>query len=318
MCLIPTHILEGMEKSKEMKVLLVGGFGFLGKNMIKKFSNDHELIVYTKEKTTESTKINDLQVASIEKGLIEDKKIHDVIKKYKPDVVIHLAALSGLRKCEENVFEAFQVNVFGTFNIIKACLETHSKIIFISSREVYGETLSNESTEDDPLMPNNIYGITKMIGETLVKHAGHKHNLDYTILRLSNVYGPGGQGGVNRIIKTAVEEKRIQINDGNQFMNFVYVEDVVDLIMLVLNDKHSSKQIFNVGSDDTLTINEFATKVAELVHDKIKLEYFPRIEFETICFKPSLIKLEKILKFRAKTNLKVGIEKTIKWYENER
>ena len=157
-----------------------------------------------------------------------------------------------------------------------------------------------------------------MIGETLVKHAGHKHNLDYTILRLSNVYGPeGGQGGVNRIIKTAVEEKRIQINGGNQFMNFVYVEDVVDLIMSILDDNRSSKQIFNVGSVDTLTVNEFATKVVRLVEGEIKLEYFPRIEFETICFKPSLIKLEKILKFRAKTDLKTGIEKTIKWYKYE-
>jgi len=298
-----------------MKILLIGGLGFIGRRFIRKFFDYHELIILGNEKTVDSSKKNDLPVIPIEKGRIEDEKIPLVVKKYKPDVIIHLAALSGLKKCEENPHEAFKVNVLGTFNVVRSCLETNSKLIFISSREVYGETLGNESTEEDPLIPNNVYGITKMLGETIVKHAAQKYNLDYTILRLTNVYGPeAGQRGVNRIIKTAVKEKKIQINWGNQLVNLVYVDDVVNLIGLILNDKRSSRQIFNVGSSDTLTIKEFVNKVSELVQQSIDIECLPKVKFETVSFRPNLVKLEKFLGFRAQTNLKYGIEKTINWY----
>ena len=187
-----------------MKIFLVGGLGFIGGRFLKKFSNTHELIVFTKTKNIASNK-NRLPVL-IEKGLIEDKQIITKIKKHKPDVVVHLAALTGLVKCEKYNYSTFQINVLGTFNVVKACLESGAKLIFISSREVYGETMNNESKEDDPLKPKNVYGVTKMLGEFLVKNAGQNYNLDYTILRLTNVYGPeGNERGVNSIIKNAIK-----------------------------------------------------------------------------------------------------------------
>jgi len=299
-----------------MKVLVVGGLGFLGKRFIRKWSQIHELIIFDREKPFEPTE-NDLPLIAIEKGTVEDGKIYDMVRKYKPEVVIHLAALSGLRKCEDNPYEAFKVNVFGTFNVSKACLENDSKLIFISSREVYGETFDKESTENDSLRPNNVYGLTKMIGESIIKHESEKHGLDYTILRLTNVYGPeAGLRGANRIIETAIKEKKIRINGGNQLLNLVYVDDIIDLLMLVVSDKRSSKQIFNVGSEDTVTIKEFAEKVSRSLDGNIEFEYFPQIKFETISFRPSLMKLEAVFGFRAKTDLKTGIEKTIDWYAN--
>lgn len=299
-----------------MRILVVGGRGFLGKRFIRKWSQIHELIIFDREKPLEPAE-NDLSLIPIEKGTVEEEKIYEAVRKYKPEVVIHLAALSGLRKCEDNPYEAFKVNVFGTFNISKACLENDSKLVFISSREVYGETLNKESTENDSLRPNNVYGLTKMIGESIIKHESEKHGLDYTILRLTNVYGPeAGLRGANRIIETAIKEKKIRINGGNQLLNLVYVDDIIDLFMLVVSDKRSSKQIFNVGSEDTVTIKEFAEKVSRSLDGNIEFEYFPQIKFETISFRPSLMKLETVLGFRAKTDLKTGIEKTIDWYAN--
>lgn len=297
-----------------MKILLVGGLGFIGGRFIKKFFNIHELIVFTKKESVRTNKNNKLRIL-IEKCIIEDMQTIEIIKKHKPNVVIHLAALTGLMKCEKNYYDAFLVNILGTFNVVKACLKSGSKLIFISSREVYGETLNNESKEDDPLKPKNIYGVTKMIGEYLVQHAGQNYNLDYTILRLTNVYGPeGNERGVNSIVKNALKKKKIEIHGGNQLLNLVYVDDVVELINLVLDDKRSSKQIFNVGSEDNITIKEFAEEVSKSVNGNITFEYVSLPGVVTTTFRPSLEKLKKVLGFSSKTKLKDGIKKMIEWY----
>jgi len=175
-----------------VKILLVGGLGFIGKRFARRFSDVHNIIIFDlKDDINRAGKITNKKII-LEEGSIEDKKIDESISKHSPDAVIHLAALTGLKKCHENPKEAFLANVYGTFNVLNACIKAHSKLIFFSSREVYGETLSGQSSEDDPLAPNNTYGITKMIGENLVRYAGEKNNLDFTILRLTNVYGPGG------------------------------------------------------------------------------------------------------------------------------
>ncbi len=252
----------------------------------------------------------------IEEGLVEDKQIIAKIKKHKPDVVVHLAALTGLMKCEKNYYDTFQINVLGTFNVVKACIESGAKLIFISSREVYGETLNNESKEDDPLKPKNVYGVTKMIGEFLVKNAGQNYDLDYIILRLTNVYGPGGnERGVNSIVKNALKNKKIKIHGGDQLLNLVYVDDVAELINLTLEKKHSSKQIFNVGSEDNITIKEFAEEVSHSLNGNIEFEYASLPDVVTMNFIPSLEKLKKVLGFSSKTNLNEGIKNTIEWYK---
>jgi UDP-glucose 4-epimerase len=302
-----------------MKVLLVGGLGFIGRRFIRKFSKIHEIIVYAQHDSISNAKeILDLKYILVEEGNVEDRKIIDVIEKHKPDVVIHLAALTGLMKCQKSPEEAFMINVYGTFNVVSACSKTHSKLIFISSREVYGNTISEESKEEDPLRPNNIYGITKMLGETLIKQESERKDLDFTILRLTNVYGPeGDQYGAQVIIRDALRSGKIQIMGGNQTLNYVYVDDVVDCINLVLTNKKSSRQVFNVGSKHTLSIEQFVEKVIQIVGTKIETQRRSMRETETSNFKPSLKKAKESLGFEAKISLEEGIKKAIQWYEGK-
>ena len=153
-----------------MKILLVGGFGFIGKRFMRKFSKSYDFVVYAQHNDiSKMNKILDIRNILFEEGSVEDKRVIDVIVKHKPDVVIHLAALTGLKKCHDNPEEAFRVNVYGTFNVINGCSRTRSKLIFISSREVYGNTINGESKEDDLTLPNNTYGMTKMLGEIFIK-----------------------------------------------------------------------------------------------------------------------------------------------------
>jgi len=302
-----------------MKILLTGGFGFIGKRFIKKYSKDYDIIVFaTKEDEANGKEYSHFKNVIFEEGSIVGKKIFDVVNKHKPDTIIHLAALTGLARCHVNPEKAFQVNVFGTQNVLDACSKTNSKFIFISSREVYGETKGKQSSEDDPLYPNNVYGTTKLEGEKLVQQMSKKYNFDFTILRLTNVYGPeGDQYGAQIIIKDALFKKRIRILGGDQRLNFVYVDDIVDLINLVLQDKRSSKLVFNVGSEYSVTINEYVEKVIGLLKEHVEIEYLPSRVIETFNFIPDLTKLKNTLNYSAKTSLKEGIVKTIKWYSAE-
>jgi len=180
-----------------MKIMLIGGLGFIGKHLIRRLLNHdrtHELTVFDNSearlRNLNFIKYNKLKV---EVGDITDKDcIEEAVFKCRPEVIAHLAALTGIGRCNENPSLAFSVNVFGTYNVVEACKELDTKLIFISSREVYGDSKSNVTSEDDPLNPNNIYGLTKLLAENLVRWGASKFNIEYTILRLTNVYGPEG------------------------------------------------------------------------------------------------------------------------------
>jgi len=97
-------------------------------------------------------------------------------------------------------------------------------------------------------------------------------------------------------------------------MNFIFVDDVVDLINIVLENKKSSNQTFNVGSQDTLNIEDFVAKVAKIIGSDIKIENLPMRKNETTNFLPSLKKAKELLGFNVKTSLDSGLKKTIEWY----
>jgi UDP-glucose 4-epimerase len=309
-------IFKGFTSRYKVKILLVGGAGFIGKRFIRKHAQKNKIIVYATTQDIIKSKnfLNEFNIET-EEGVIEENKLSQIIEFHKPDVVIHLAALTGLVKCHNDPQNAFKTNVYGTHNVANSCANLRCKLIFISSREVYGETIDKSTREDDPLLPNNVYGITKMMGENIIQFFNQTQNLDFTILRLTNVFGPeGDQYGAQIIIKKALRDKKIQIFGGSQRLNYVYVDDVVDIIYKAIENKKSSKQIFNVGSTNTITVKEFAETVSNIIGDNIEFEYKPMRETETTNFEPNLTKLQKFFGL-PQTSLDEGIKKTIGWYK---
>jgi len=293
--------------NKDMKVLLTGGCGFIGSSFIKKFNKEFDfIIISSKEKIIEKT-------VRTEYGSVSNKNIIKIIETINPDVIIHLAALSGLKKCEANPKKAFEINVIGTENVIKGCLKTNSRLIFISSREVYGLATSKKSNENDRLKPINIYGQTKMKAENIIDEYAKKFGLNYTILRLTNVYGSGGKSGVNNLIRESLKEGKIVVNGGEQILNFIFIDDVIELIRLVLLNDKLSGEIFNIGSKDTISLKKFVEILIELSSEKINVEFRKKPNFESLFFQPDIKKQQKILEYNTKTGLKEGINKTLQY-----
>ena len=290
-----------------MRILLIGGHGFIGSNLIKKFNREFDFVVISSKKGIDTGDIKTEYIS------VTNKKIVKIIETLNPDIIIHLAALSGLKKCENDPKKAFEVNVTGTKNIVEGCLKTNAKLIFISSREVYGSTINEKSNEDDMLNPDNIYGQTKVNAEKIIQNAAKIFELNYVILRLTNVYGPGSNSGVNRIIRESLSKEKILVNGGEQILNFIFIEDVVELIYLVILNNKLSKQILNIGSNDTSSLKKFVELLEELLNDPINIQYGEKPSFESLFFCPDIKKQQNILGYDFKYSLKEGIIKTLQY-----
>jgi len=302
-----------------MKILMTGGLGNIGKHLIDRLSVKNDLVTLSSNSSIKKLPNNSFRIPSlvIQECNVEQSKIKKIIKKYKPDIVIHLAALSGLQRCEKNPDKAFQINVLGTFNVCKSCAESKSHLIFLSSREIYGETKNSKTSEKTSSNPNNVYGLTKSVAENIIQTMAKIYDFNYTILRITNVYGSNmGRSGINNIFWSAIHKKQIKINGGKQLVNLIHIDDLIDAIILVINNNKSNNKIYNVGSNDTLQINELVNLVVSTLPNNVKINYSSRIECENLVFRPDLTKIQADLNYFPKTDLKNGIKKTLHWYKN--
>jgi len=295
-------------------ILVTGGNGFIGKKLIESLLENYLVVVFAKNPIQTSFENHDN--FKFEKGdIIDSNHTNQIISKYTPSIVIHLASLTGISKCENQPFDSFLTNVFGTFNVIQGCVKNNSKLIFLSSREVYGDTRGELTKEDDRKIPNNVYGLTKLEAENLILWAHKKFNLNYTILRPTNIYGPGGDKyGVQVIIQKLLHNETIFVMGGEQKMNFIFIEDIISAISECISNKNSINQIFNLGSNENLSINELINLLEKISGKYPILEFTNIRKGETMNFKPSINKINMILGWKPFTNLSDGLISTINTY----
>jgi UDP-glucose 4-epimerase len=298
-----------------LKVLIIGGFGFIGKHVLENIPDTHTVAVFSDPASAEQNqsfaKEHRLQV--ITGDITNPTQITETFRAQNPDVTIHLAALTGLTKCNLDSSLAFSINVFGTYNVIMGCVAAKSKLVFISSREVYGEgNPTGRTTEETELKPNNVYGTTKMLAEDLMHWAKSRYGLKYTILRLTNVYGPGGeQYNIQAMIRSAKERGLVPLYGGNQLMNLVYVNDVATVIINCLTNPRTTDEVFNVGSDEDMTVEAIVKELISQLPMPVQIQRMPMRTGETISFRPDLQKMNALFADLPKTSFQEGIRKTI-------
>jgi len=160
-----------------MKTLVTGGKGFIGSYVVEELAKGgNEVIIYDHVQDSIGLKgLRDLsseRLRTIEADILDDDALLKIISTERPDCVVHLAAITGIKRCLDAKRQSFEVNVYGTYNIASASANVNSKLVFVSSREVYGESAGKSTPENTPLLPNNVYGLTKMLAEKLVRHFG--------------------------------------------------------------------------------------------------------------------------------------------------
>lgn len=185
------------------------------------------------------------------------------------EIVIHLAALLGVRRSELFRLHCIEINIDGTKNVLECSVQAGvRKIVFASSSEVYGEPFENPITEKTITQGKTLYAITKLAGEELCKAYENMYAIEYAILRYFNCYGPyqTAQFVISKFIRNVMNARSPQIyGDGKQIRSYTYVSDTaLATILAALSDKTNSK-IFNVGNgDQPISLIDLAKVVIKL------------------------------------------------------
>lgn len=198
------------------------------------------------------------------------KHLHQTMRHYTPDAIIHLAAIPHAGKCQEFPEEATMINVDGTVNVLEGLREVRSvrRFLFVSSSFVYGHFQSLTADEEHPLNPIDVYGGTKVTGEVLTKSYCQELGVDYTIIRPSGVYG---FGDVNRrvsqlLVQDALAGRPLTLHDGGMDrIDFTCIKDVARGFVLALFSDGARNEVFNLTRGEARSIREFADIVRTYV-----------------------------------------------------
>jgi UDP-glucose 4-epimerase len=239
------------------------------------------------------------------------------------DYVVHLAAMMGVERTEQNKMECLNVNILGTSSVLDACVkERVKKIVFASSSEVYGDQAKMPITEESPLSPKSVYGVSKVCCEEYLKAYKQTYDLDYSVVRFFNIYGPGQvtEFVIPRFVKAVVENRPPVIyGKGDQVRAFCHVSDAVRGTRLALLSKKANGQAFNIGNDtEPISMKDLALKVIKISRKNMKPAFIPleksdrKPEREILTRVPSIEKARKVLGYRPKVGLNEGILSILK------
>jgi UDP-glucose 4-epimerase len=249
------------------KVLVTGGLGFVGSHLSRSLLDEgYELTILDTRNPSDSIRPSP-GCSVVKVDICNGQSIANYLESNPQDTIIHLAAITGVARSTERPKETFEVNVHGTYNVAMAAMESGANMIFSSSREVYGNTAGRLSIEDDPLIPNNLYGLSKMLSENIICWIAERFGLDYTILRFTNIYGTGGdQYNAQAMIRRAIAEGFVEIFGGSQVLNLLHVEDATRAIVRCLRNSRASREKFNVCGPDNISVTELSERIKAILH----------------------------------------------------
>jgi len=240
-----------------MKVLVLGGSGFVGSKLVNIMFNDGYEVSYTFNKTR--LKIEDCKEFKLD---VSDRQaMFEIVKEVNPDVVIHTIALRGTDLCETNRGPAYKINVEGTQNIIDACKITNSFIVYISTAAVFDGRQKKIFTESDKSSPVNYYAKTKLEGEKLISSS----NLPFLIIRTDQLYGWTKHGQHENTVTKDLEklkkgEEVYEINDW--YNNPTLADNAAQVITKLITKRKTG--IYHVVGSDFLNRVEWGIKIAEV------------------------------------------------------
>ncbi|WP_160683806.1 SDR family oxidoreductase [Clostridium sp. C2-6-12] len=301
-----------------MKILVTGGAGFIGSNTVDMLiDNDFEVCVI--DNLSHGKKENINSKAKFYKADIRDEAIFEILKNEKPDIVIHNAAQISVPNSINDPIEDASINIMGTINIIEAARTCGvKKIIYPASAAIFGEPQYLPVDEKHPLNMISPYGITKHTVEHYLYVYKQLYNIDYTVLRYSNVYGPrqdsSGEGGVVSIFceKLLRNEAPNIYGDGEQIRDFVYVKDVAKANLIAI--KSNGSEIYNVCTNSRTTVNSLFYCIAEILGKNIKPIYALEREGDIKNSYMSYDKIQEELGWKPEYSLENGIEETLNYY----
>jgi UDP-glucose 4-epimerase len=297
-----------------MNILVLGGSGFIGRNLIEAlYKESHKIYNF------DIVPYPDFQMCESIVGGFEEIEIIEKIMK-DIDVVYHLISTTTPKTSIEDPEYCIKTNVLGTLRLLEICKKYEIKhLIYTSSGgTVYGKIHEMPIRETHATEPVCTYGISKLTVEKLLYMYGELYGLNYTVMRLANPYGPhqrvdAAQGAVMVFLNKCIHEQKVTVwGDGTIIRDYIYIEDAVGALMAPLDNMLFSG-VYNVGTGVGYSLNELLNTISMVVQKPINIEY---VEGRNIDVKENVLCIEKAnndLNWKPKVVLSDGILKTYQW-----
>ena len=328
-----------------MKIFITGSSGFIGFHLSKKLldkghsvhgfdamNNYYDVKLKKKRYKILSTYKNFI----FTKGNIENRKnLSKTILKFKPKIIIHLAAQAGVRYSIEKPRVYLDSNITGTYNIIELAKKVNVKHLLIaSSSSVYGANTKLPFKENDKTETQlSIYAATKKSTESIAHSYSNIWKIPITMLRFFTVYGHWGRPDMAlfKFTKGIINKKKIDIyNQGKMYRDFTYIDDIIDGVIALINKAPNLKQlgkikndslspvapfrILNIGNTHKVYLLDFINALEKELGAKAIRNYMPMQKGDVQTTLSDTTLLKKLTRYKPKTRYKVGIKKFLSWY----
>tara|TARA_E500000331_G_scaffold303889_1_gene306613 strand:+ start:50 stop:970 length:921 start_codon:yes stop_codon:yes gene_type:complete len=301
------------------KILITGGSGFVGTNLINQLSNS-KYDVFSLDIAEPKKITQEINYISMD---IRSKKIEDLIKKINPSIIIHLAAQASVSISSKNPQLDNDINLNGSLNLFLNSINSELKkfIFFSTGGAIYGEKIGKKFDENDLPKPLSPYGISKLNFENYLNYFSSQgiSKSEITILRPSNIYGPwqnpDGEAGVVSIFANKMLKKEdVSIfGSGDEYRDYIYVDDIINFIFKVLNSKIIGT--YNLSSGISTKTIEIFDKVSDYLGYKNSPVFYDKREGDIFGIELDNSK-SKSLGWDLKINLKGGLSNTINFLKN--
>lgn len=316
--------------TKFSRILVTGGAGFIGSNLCETLlKQGREVLVLDNfnDYYDPAIKRRNIETAltysaySIREGDIRDQElVGEVMSTFRPQAVIHLAAMAGVRPSIERPHLYNDVNIAGTTVLLEAVRE-HSvqNFVFGSSSSVYGSHDSVPFSEEDVLSrPISPYAATKLAGEQLCFTYHHLYGIPVTCLRFFTVYGPRQRPEMAIHLftrKIMSGEFIILYGDGSSRRDYTYIDDIIDGVIRSL-DRPQGFEIFNLGESRTVALLEMVTTLEDAIGRKADIRYEPDQPGDVPVTYADVTKAGRVLGYEPTVPIEEGIRLFVKWIKN--
>ena len=314
------------------KILITGGFGFIGSHLVKRFSKEHQIVIYgidSKERNTARyflDEINRNNVTHILGSILDTDKLNFALRD-NVDCVVHCAATCGVSNYFKQPATTAITNGIGTYNVIDLCYKNNvTKTIILSSSEAYGISLLTHEVDgqivfDTPHNLRNTYSISKLFGDQLAVAYHKQYNMNVCSIRPFGIWGPGqlGEGFLQIAIRKAIKDEDISIvGDGKQTRDWCYIDDFVNAIDICVNyNKDIAGRIINVGDPRNYnTIINTAKSIIDILGSKSKIVFVERKNVkDTPIRKSNTTTANNILQWTPRASFEKSVIETAEWYK---
>ncbi len=321
-------------------ILVTGGAGFIGSHLTEALLKSQQKVIvldnfndfYDPEIKRGNIKAITTKMAEL--GIPEDhfqivegdirntEQMDKLFASFSIQLVVHLAAMAGVRPSISVPLLYNDVNINGTLNLLELCRKYGvKKFVFASSSSVYGNNkkvpFSETDFVDHPISP---YAATKRAGELICYTYHHLYGMDIACLRFFTVYGPRQRPdlAIHKFTKLIINDEEVPFyGDGTTERDYTHIDDIIDGVVKAIQWVQTGQglyEIFNLGESRTVNLKEMVTTLEKVIGKKAKLKFLPMQPGDVTKTYADITKAQKILGYHPTTTFEEGIKQFIQWY----